>query len=81
VFETAVGTITQAQVVALSCAACVVAFLLAANVAVCHLYRRATTEHVRRDKRQRKKRESDVWVYHVYRSENEVLFFTINKHT
>ncbi|KAK7089769.1 uncharacterized protein [Littorina saxatilis] len=61
------GSITEAQLIALSASAVVMVFLITANVAVCWMYRRAIGEDARRTKRVRNKKMSDVWVYHVSR--------------
>lgn len=61
------GSITEAQLVAFSAAGAVMLLLLSLNVAVCRLYRRARTEDERQARRARKKKMSDVWVYHVHR--------------
>lgn len=66
-FETELGVVTHAQLVALGSAGVVFLFLLAANLAMCRLYRRATGEPQRRAKKDQRK-QSDVWVYHVYRT-------------
>lgn len=66
-FQTGAGVVTLTQVVALSAAGVVFLALVLANLAVCRLYRRATTGHVREAKKQQRK-QSDVWVYHVYRT-------------